>query len=103
MRTGSFAGNARRASGSSSASSSRGEAATPSPDGVTSADNEVVAPELEKLQREVKKLNHSGGFLQISAEITSDEPEEPTLSEVNDMRRVDVSCHPDDPVKVLDD
>ena len=64
---------------------------------------EVVGPELEKFQREIQRLNRPGGFIQVSAEITGDEPEEPNLTEINDMRRVDFACHPDDPVKVLDE
>lgn len=63
---------------------------------------EVIAPELRKLKRDMDRMNRrSGGFISMSMEI-SEEPEEPELSEVNDMRRVDFTCHPDEPVKVFE-
>jgi hypothetical protein len=62
---------------------------------------EVVAPELEKLQRDMDRMSRRGGLISMSMEI-SDEPQEPELSELNDMRRVDFHCHADDPVKVLE-
>jgi hypothetical protein len=66
---------------------------------------EVVAPELEGLQRSVDQLNRqSGGFIDITARLEVDEPDEPaSLTEIDDMQHVEFVCHPDDPVKVLDD
>jgi hypothetical protein len=62
---------------------------------------DVIAPELRKLKRDVERANPRSGFIQVSVDI-SDEPDQPALGESNDMRRVDFTCHPDDPVKVLE-
>jgi hypothetical protein len=69
------------------------------------ARRELIEPGLDHLEREIKRLNRSsGGFLAIEARLERDEPEEPPpLEETDDMRRVDFTCHPDEPVKVLDD
>jgi hypothetical protein len=66
---------------------------------------EVVAPELEGLQRSVDQLNRqSGGLIDISARLEVNGPDEPApVTEIDDMRRVEFVCHPDEPVKVLDD
>jgi hypothetical protein len=66
---------------------------------------EVIDPELDKLSREIAKLNRSsGGLLGIEARMERDELEPvPQLDEPGDMRRIDFSCHPDEPVKVVDD
>jgi hypothetical protein len=69
------------------------------------AHHELIDPELEKLEREIKKLNRSsGGFLEIEARLERDEPLAALpLDEPDDMRRVDFTCHRDEPVKVLDE
>ena len=60
---------------------------------------EVVGPEIEKLKRSLGDLG--GG---VSASVDADLPDQPDpLTEGDDMRRVDFSCHPREPVKVLDD
>ena len=60
---------------------------------------EVVEPELKKLDDAASRT--SGGFIEIRVE--RDEPEEPQpLTEADDMRRVDFTCHSSEPVKVLD-
>jgi hypothetical protein len=66
---------------------------------------ELVKPELGKLEREIDRLNRSsGGLIGIEAHLERDEPEPaPELDETDDMRRVDFTCHPVEPVKVLDD
>jgi hypothetical protein len=67
---------------------------------------EIVSPELDKLKRSVEQLNRGGGgLLGISAKLdVPEDPEEPPMDETgpDDMRRVDIACHPDDPVKVLE-
>jgi hypothetical protein len=61
---------------------------------------EVIKPELDKLADSARRT--SGDF--ISVEVNIDEPDPPPpLRETDDMRRVDFTCHPSDPVKVLDD
>lgn len=69
------------------------------------ARRELIDPGLDQLEREIAKLNRtSGGFLGIEARLEREEPEPaPQLDETDDMRRVDFTCHPDEPVKVLDD
>jgi hypothetical protein len=66
---------------------------------------ELVDPELHTLKREIDRLNRrSGGLIDIDVRLERDEPEPaPELDEPDDMRRVDFSCHPPEPVKVLDD
>jgi hypothetical protein len=66
---------------------------------------EVVEPELKDFQKSIERMNRqSGGLIGISARLDITEPDEPAeLSEVEDMRRVEFSCHPDDPLKVLED
>ena len=61
---------------------------------------EVLGPEVEKLERSLGKS--SGGL--IEAKLEYELPDEPEpLTEDDDMRRVDFECHPDEPVKVLDE
>jgi hypothetical protein len=66
---------------------------------------ELIDPELHKLEREIDRLNRrSGGLFGIEVRLERDEPEPaPELDEPDDMRRVDFTCHPTEPVKVLDD
>jgi hypothetical protein len=67
---------------------------------------ELIDPELHKLEREIDRLNRrSGGLIGIEVRLERDEPEPaPELDEPDDdMRRVDFTCHPPEPVKVLDD
>jgi hypothetical protein len=65
--------------------------------------DEVVEPELKRFQGEIEKLNHPGGLIQLSSEISRGEDTEASdLSETDDMRLVDFACH-EEPVKVLDD
>jgi len=66
---------------------------------------ELIDPEFDKLEREIAKLNrNSGGLISIEACLERDEPEPaPRLDETDDMCRVDFTCHPTEPVKVLDD
>ena len=66
------------------------------------ATQQVVRPELEKFSRQMKDISRrSGGFIKTDVQ-TSWEPEADPLVEVDDMRRVDFPCHPNEPVKVLD-
>jgi hypothetical protein len=66
---------------------------------------EFIDPELGKLQRGIDQLNRNrGGLISIEARLERDEPEPvPELDETDDMRRIDFTCHPTEPVKVLDD
>jgi hypothetical protein len=66
------------------------------------AAREVLGPELERLGRSADKVGRSSGGL-IEARVKGELPEEPEpLQEEDDMRRVGFSCHPSEPVKVLD-
>ena len=64
---------------------------------------EAVGPMLEDFGRDMGSIGRrSGGF--VSATFKYDPPERmDPLTEVDDMRRIDFSCHPSEPVKVLDD
>lgn len=60
----------------------------------------VVKPKLDDLQASVERA--SGDFIKVSMSRT-DPPKPPALTEIDDMRLVELSCHPTEPIKVLDD
>jgi hypothetical protein len=61
---------------------------------------EVLKPQIDQLARSAR--SSAGGLLSIDVEVS--EPDlPPPLIEPDDMRRVDFSCHPEEPTKVLDD
>lgn len=62
--------------------------------------DEVLGPELDKLADSARRA--STGFLKIDVK-TSGHEAPPPLTEADDMRRVDFSCHTTEPIKVLDD
>lgn len=65
---------------------------------------EVIEPELKGLQKSIDQLNRHSGPIGISAQMEVDRPDEPgELTEIDDMRRADFTCHPEDPVKVLEE
>jgi len=60
--------------------------------------DQVVKPQLDKLA----DAAGSSGFLEV--EVSVPEPDEPPkLDEQDDMRQVVFPCHPEEPVKVLDE
>lgn len=61
---------------------------------------EMIGPELEKLKKTLE--SSSGGFLKISAEISTPEPPTSEMTESDDMDRVDFPCHPSEPLKVAE-
>ena len=64
-------------------------------------ERDILGPEFEKMSRDLKRSNR--GRL-VSLDMKYDKPPElDPLMEPNDMRRVDVACHPKEPLKVLDD
>jgi hypothetical protein len=66
-------------------------------------EKEVIEPQVKELEDAVADLNRAGGGL-FSASLEREASLEPTrLTERDDMRRVDFNCHPNEPVKVLDD
>lgn len=63
---------------------------------------EVVSPELKKLERSLQEVGRaSGGLIKTSTKVQVPEESDP-LTETDDMVPVDFSCHPDEPVKILD-
>jgi hypothetical protein len=60
----------------------------------------VLGPEMEKLADTITRSG--GGMIEMRMDVP-DLPEPRTLSESDDMRRVDFECHPSEPVKVPDD
>jgi len=63
---------------------------------------QFVEPQLEDFSRNLQRLNRPGGLISVSVEHEKSEPADP-LTETDDMKRVDFECHPETPVKVLDD
>jgi len=61
--------------------------------------NEAVKPMLDDFGKSLERASSS--HVRITSK-PADRAEEPQLSESDDMRRVDFSCHPSEPVKVLD-
>jgi hypothetical protein len=55
-----------------------------------------------ELRPSIDRLNQSGGLLKASLDVPYGNPPS-TLSESDDMSAVASPCHPDEPVKVLDD
>jgi hypothetical protein len=66
---------------------------------------EVVGPQLEEFGRELERMNRqTGGLITFEASVQRDEQAPgPTLTESDDMRRVDFPCHPGEPLKILED
>lgn len=63
---------------------------------------EVIGPMLDDFGRDLKNIGRSsGGFIDVSGSYDTTDEMDP-LTEEDDMRRVDFSCHPGEPVKVLD-
>ena len=63
---------------------------------------DLVHPLLKDFKEDVERGIRPGG--PVSLKVTLSEPKQPQpLTEPEDMRRVDFSCHPTEPVKVLDD
>ncbi len=66
--------------------------------------SEVVGPAVEKFADDLKDIGrNSGGFLRVEGGNYRPPARPDSLTESGDMRRVDFGCHPDEPVKVLDD
>jgi hypothetical protein len=59
--------------------------------------DEVVAPMLDDLTRSL------GSSPFVSINTNNDDEPAPELTESDDMRRVDLACHPETPVKVAED
>lgn len=66
-------------------------------------ESQIVAPLLEQFANDLKGIGrHSKGI--VSVEMSHQAPDEPDLlTEVEDMTRVDFTCHPTGPIKILDD
>lgn len=60
---------------------------------------EVLEPELRNLQRHIKSLNDSSSFVCADAELSS-LPEQISLSETDDMIKVEFPCHSEKPLKI---
>ena len=64
---------------------------------------DVVAPTMAKWARDITRSSRGSGLVSVKTRYESDAPEPQELTEDDDMRRVDLGCHPDEPVKILDD
>lgn len=64
---------------------------------------EVVDPMLHEFANDIENIGRSSRGM-ISAEVSFQSPEKPQgLTEVDDMKRVEFSCHPSEPLKILED
>ena len=64
---------------------------------------QVLGPRLEDFGKDMDRIVRDSRGL-ISASMEYDEPDElDPLTEADDLQRVDFTCHPGEPVKVLDD
>ncbi|MDQ3879348.1 MAG: hypothetical protein M3290_13525 [Actinomycetota bacterium] len=64
---------------------------------------EVMGPLMRDLDKTMRGVGRrSGGMFEMSVDYRPPDELDP-LTEVDDMRRVDFTCHPSEPVKVLDD
>jgi hypothetical protein len=65
---------------------------------------EFMEPELKGFKRDIERMDFGGSLIGVSANVNIEGPDEvPELTEIDDMKRVDFACHPEDPIKVLDD
>lgn len=65
--------------------------------------NEVVEPSLRKIEDSMRSMGRRGGGL-LRVTINRATPPPPVRpAERDDMRRVEAPCHPEEPIKVLDD
>jgi hypothetical protein len=66
---------------------------------------ELVDPQLNELGRQLERMNReTGGLITLSAQVEHDQPtSDPTLTESDDMRRIDFECHPGEPLKIAED
>lgn len=65
---------------------------------------EVVGPTMQDFGRSLGRIaQSSGGLIRAEVEGPDIPPEADPLTEQNDMRRIDFACHPEEPLKVLDD
>ena len=65
-------------------------------------ETQVVGPMLKKFTDDIKRANRPGGMIRVKADYEQPGKLDP-LTEEDDMRRVEFSCHPSEPLKVLDD
>jgi endogenous inhibitor of DNA gyrase (YacG/DUF329 family) len=64
----------------------------------------VVDPMIQKFNDDLGRMARgSGGVISVRSDRRPAEEPEPLGEEVNEMRRVDFTCHRSEPVKVLDD
>lgn len=62
---------------------------------------QVLRPMLDDFKRDVETSNRPGNLISVSVTRTDPSmPEQP--AEPNDMTRMDIPCHPDAPIKVLE-
>jgi hypothetical protein len=66
------------------------------------ATQKIVGPMLNTFQNDLERLNHPGSLIKVNVSVSNSREPAP-LTEKDDMRRVDFSCHPNEPLKVLDE
>ena len=63
--------------------------------------DEVVEPEVDGLRRQADSISKASGGL-LSLDIEVDRETVPALQEPNDMTKIDFTCHPSGPVKIVE-
>lgn len=67
-------------------------------------ESEVLGPQVDKLIENFRDIGrNSGGLLRVEGGNYRRPARPDPLTETEDMRRVDFVCHPEEPLKVLDD
>lgn len=65
---------------------------------------EVVGPTMQDFGRSLGRIGRSsGGLIRADFKGPRIPPQADPLTEQDDMRRIDFACHPEEPLKVLDD
>lgn len=62
---------------------------------------DVVAPQLRRLQSTIEGMNRPGGLIQVTGTMPGLPYPDP-LHEPDDMIRIDVPCHPEEPLKIVE-
>jgi len=65
------------------------------------ASAKIVEPKLDKFAKDIKRLNKPAGFVRFDVKHqTQSLPN--TLQEPNDMRKITLPCHPNEPLKIYE-
>lgn len=63
---------------------------------------QVVRPQLDKMAKDFNRRSPKGGLISAKMTVKPARRSTASLAELDDMVRVDFSCHPEEPLKVLE-